>query len=673
MPFFSPCPRMPGRRAALLVACSAAGAAALVAVPSAAAAAAPSGPKVAFSTVPLTFTTTVGPKGSERTCAVDGDLRIPATATTATPAPAILTTNGFGGSKDSTGPNGNASYAARFAELGYVTLSYSGLGFGRSGCDITIDDPQIDGRAGSSLVSFLGGAPGIATTKDGQPYAIAGLVVHDTTDHDGAAQQFDPRVGMIGGSYGGEIQYAIAGVDARMDALAPIYTWNDLDYSLAPNNVDLTGVGTATPGASKYQWQTLFFGLGGVQLVTNPEFTINPSCPGTRVEVCVAAIDANTTGFPSPPSRAFQDSVSVASYIEKIRIPTLLSQGQADTLFNLQEAIATFRSLKTAGTPVKMVWQSWGHSDGTPAQGELDTGTAAPGTGTLDQTVQGRIFIDWFDHWLKDVPNDLGPDLRYFRDYAYAAPAAEADPATKLAAASAAYASSGYPTGPSQVLQLSGGGALVGRDAAVTEGSQTFNQPSNNSPTSYSETSAVGPLAPQTDTAGTFAAWTTGPLESAIDVAGVPTLDVRISAPAAAATQGTGPAGQLVLFAKIYDVAPDGSQSLVHGLQSPLRIADVTKPLRIELPGIVHRYAAGHQLKLVLAAGDSAHKGNLAPATVTVLDDPAAPGVLSLPLGSSEVVGAPAPVIPEAPVAVLLPMVAAGLAGVVLARRRRAA
>ena len=81
-----------------------------------------------------------------------GDLYKPASATRANPAPAILTTNGFGGSKDD-----QAKLARAFAARGYVVLSYSGLGFGGSGCKITLDDRDYDGKAGSQLVSFLGG------------------------------------------------------------------------------------------------------------------------------------------------------------------------------------------------------------------------------------------------------------------------------------------------------------------------------------------------------------------------------------------------------------------------------------------------------------------------------------------------------------------------------------
>jgi hypothetical protein len=74
----------------------------------------------------------VGPTGTQ-TCTIVYDLYTPSSATKATPAPAILSTNGFGGSKDDQGDLGQA-----FAERGYVVLSYSGLGFGGSDCQISL-------------------------------------------------------------------------------------------------------------------------------------------------------------------------------------------------------------------------------------------------------------------------------------------------------------------------------------------------------------------------------------------------------------------------------------------------------------------------------------------------------------------------------------------------------
>src|SRR3954464_13604234 len=152
----------------------------------------------------LHFDTVVGANDDQH-CDVVGDLYTPSGVDEHHPAPAILTTNGFGGSKDD-----EATAAKAFAARGYVVLSYSGLGFGGSACKITLDDPDWDGKAASQLVSYLGGAPGIAFTDAAHATAAPALdvVVHDAADHTGVAQTYDPRVGMIGGSYGGSIQFA---------------------------------------------------------------------------------------------------------------------------------------------------------------------------------------------------------------------------------------------------------------------------------------------------------------------------------------------------------------------------------------------------------------------------------------------------------------------------------
>ena len=76
--------------------------------------------------------------------------------------PAVLSTNGFGGSKDD-----QAGLSKLFATNGYVALSYSGLGFGGSSCKITLDDPDYDGQAAAQLIDYLGGEDGIAFTDDG--------------------------------------------------------------------------------------------------------------------------------------------------------------------------------------------------------------------------------------------------------------------------------------------------------------------------------------------------------------------------------------------------------------------------------------------------------------------------------------------------------------------------
>ena len=187
-------------------------------------------------------------------------------------------------------------------------------------------------------------------------------------------------------------------------------------------------------------------------------------------------------------------------------------------------------------------------------------------------------------------------------------------------------------------LYLSGAKDLVTSRNKVRAGSQSWANGPGGSPTSYSETSSQGgqdtdPL-PPTDAPGTFAAWTSAPVTGPTVLVGSPTLDVTLSSPAAAATQGAGPAGQLVLFAKIYDVAPDGTQTLHNRLISPVRVADVTKRVHIELPGVVQRIPQGHRVRLVLAASDAAYAGNAAVLPVTVTADLRNPAVLTLPLRS---------------------------------------
>src|SRR4051794_12303377 len=209
----------------------------------------------------LHFKVTAGPEG---TCDIVGDLYTPTSASSTNRVPAILTTNGFGGSKDD-----QAGIGRYFASNGYAVLSYSGLGFGGSACKITLDDPDTDGAAASQLIGYLGGDDGIAYADAAhtQPVPALGVVQLDPKDHDGLHRADDPRVGMIGGSYGGQIQFAAAAVDARLDTIVPMITWNDLTYSLAPNNTDqLAGstprVSTNTPGAAKLFWAAGFSAEG---------------------------------------------------------------------------------------------------------------------------------------------------------------------------------------------------------------------------------------------------------------------------------------------------------------------------------------------------------------------------------------------------------------------------
>lgn len=566
-----------------------------------------------YTTTTLHFKVSVGAAGDE-VCDIVGDLYVPDGATSTRRVPAVLTTNGFGGSKDD-----QATAADALARRGYVVLSYSGLGFGGSSCRITLDDPDYDGRAASQMVSYLGGTDGIAylDAAHAQPAPALTVVKRDARDHNGVARSNDPRVGTFGGSYGGGFQFAVASVDARVDALVPFITWNDLRYSLAPNNTTQTsGVSTSTPGAAKLVWAAGFSAIGVASELQNQQLPPDLPCPNFADFVCPALITAGTTGFLQPRDIASLRHASVASYVARVKVPTLLVQGQRDTLFNLNEAVATYQSLN-ARTDTKMIWQQGGHS-GDAAPGEVDWTDPAKGY------TSSRV-VDWFERHLKGRNVSTGPEFAYFRDWVpYSGNAAPA------------YATSTtFPVGTARTWRLSGKSALVTGTAPVAAGSQSFLTPGAGLPTRLDEVdvlgSMLGPVGSTVrDLPGTFAAWSTPRLTAPLRVAGSPTVRIRVEAPTAAATQPLGPAGQLVLFVKVLDVAPDGTATMIEGLEAPVRIPDVTRPFTVRLPAIVHEFAPGHAVRLVVAGGSVNYRGGLVATPVSIPSG--ATQTLSLPI-----------------------------------------
>ncbi|KRC55036.1 ABC transporter ATP-binding protein [Nocardioides sp. Root79] len=568
-----------------------------------------------FTTTTLHFKVAVGPTGSTA-CDVVGDVYVPAAASSASRVPAVLTTNGFGGSKDD-----QATFARTLASRGYVVLSYSGLGFGGSSCVITLDDPDYDGKAASQLVSYLGGRGGIAflDKEHTQPAPVLDVVQKDAHDHKGVARTDDPRVGTFGGSYGGGFQFAVASVDARVDAIVPLITWNDLSYSLDPNNTaQATGVSSATPGAAKLLWALGFSVTGVLGELQNQQVPPDAlPCPNFAAFVCPALVTAGATGFLLPSQVASLRHASVASYVGRVRVPTLLIQGERDTLFNLNEATATYRALQAQGTETKMIWMLGGHSgDGAP--GEVTWADPASGY------VSGRV-LGWFERYLRGGTGSTGPEFAYFRDWvSYAGNAAPA------------YATStSFPVGVRRTWRLSGKGDLVTGLTPTAAGSQSLVTTAAGLPTRLDEMdvfgSYFGPVGSLvTDLPGTAVGWSTPALTAPVRVAGSPTVTLRVGAPSAALTQATCPAGQLVLFVKVADVAPDGTARLINGLEAPVRIPDVTKAFTVQVPAIVHEFAAGHRIRLVVAGGSVNYRGGLAPTPVTIASGSAQ--TLSLPV-----------------------------------------
>ncbi len=551
-----------------------------------------------FSKQALRFSVLVGADHGTP-CTVDADLYTPAGASKARPVPAVLATNGFGGSKDEF-----AKLAASYARRGYAFLAYSGLGFGKSGCKITLDDREHDGVAGSELISFLGGSK---AAVDGTK---VDFVVHDAKAHDGSARSDDPRVGMIGGSYGGQIQFAVAAVDPRLDTIIPQITWNDLSYSLSPNNTDFsTGVSYRTPGVVKIDWPVLFFGIGLGQglaaALADPSHL--GACPNFADQVCPALITGAARGYLEATGVSFLRNASVSAYYQDIRIPTFLTQGQSDNLFDLQEATTTYEALRAEGLPVKLLWRSAGHSGGGIGKAESDA--ANP-----EGAYESRMDLEWFDHYLKGTGAAPALDFSFLTDWI----GYQGDAAPAVASTSA------YPAAKDESLFLSGADALVFDRGEVQGGRSTML--ASAAPTS----TGGGILSPEgVDPPGTSVSYTTAPLKQDLDLAGIPRVTVSVQAPTFAGTAD--PAADLLLFAKLYDVAPDGSARLNRNLVSAARVGDPSEPVTIELPGLVHRYAKGHALRLTISTSSLTYRGTFGAGPVALSTSPASPGVLQIP------------------------------------------
>ncbi|WP_344686645.1 CocE/NonD family hydrolase [Blastococcus jejuensis] len=592
-------------------------------------------PSAAADIVARDLTITVTGLGPEnRTCQIDADLYVPDGVSRRNPAPALLATNGFGGTKED-----QADLAQGFGEHGYVTLSYTGIGFvDGDTCPITLDDREHDGAAASQLMRFLGGDRRISAVDDatGEQVVVNQVIREDRE----TGTKHDPAVGMTGGSYGGQIQFAAAAVEHaagtdRLDAIIPLITWNDLAYSLAPENSSLPG-GTADSGSVtyggtgvfKYQWAALFTTVGvanGAQDLPSPEDGDNWSkfvtegCANFDRPVCTALAEVATLGYPSQASIDFLRSNSVASYMSDVRVPTLIGQGQADTLFNLQESVATYTSLKAQGTPVSLVWQSWGHSNSAPVEGELDMRHPA-------ESLQGRQALAWFEHYVRGTGPAPELNFSYYRDWVFEE-TGDVEQAYTSAAA--------YPVGTEQRFFLSSegpeGGSLVSDPSAVASGSSAYASTAPIGP-NYTETSALDQSQPVFDPPGSSIQFATEPLAAPVDVVGSPHVTVTLDS-SAAATQALGPDGELVLFVKLYDIGPDGTPvELPNRLISPARVTDVTQPVTIELPGIVHRFEAGHRLALVVAGGDMAYRGSNLRQAVTLSTGSGITQELTLPV-----------------------------------------
>lgn len=579
--------------------------------------------------------------GSTGTVDIDARLYAPAV----TPAPTVLLAHGFGGSKDSVD-----GQARDLAARGYTVLAYSARGFGASTGSISINDPDREVADARGLIDWLAEQPEVELDAPG-----------------------DPHVGVAGGSYGGALALSAGGTDPRIDSIAAAITWNDLGQALFPNYGVTSTEGrealgdTITPAAAEYGgpgvlkrgWAGVFFGAGaasaapgdgdGASTETSGTGDGASACGRFAPEFCDAYSRSAVTGIPSQQLLDLLTAHSPVAVASNITAPTLLVQGTQDTLFGVDQADATARQIAAAGGNVTVRWFDGGHDAG---------GT----DGTSD-----RAIADFFDRTLRDYDTANGS-----QPFVYS---------TQRAADERGGNRNRRMTAPDYP------GLAADSDATRTEAvsftpraeNQSIIRPPGASPSAISSVPGLGSVlstlgstgagaALTSDLPGQSATFSSDPLESSVTITGAPRVNLRVASLASP--------GQSVLFAKLYDVAPNGTRTLPGGAVSAIRLPDTEGidpvDVTVALPGISYTVQQGHRLELSIVTTDQAYAVPLEPAQFSVA---MADNSIALPTVPAEAsANSTVPVVPLVGIGVVLLAVAGAIvAGVVRTRRRAVA
>ncbi len=388
-------------------------------------------------------------------------------------APTILEGPGWSQGGDtnsgSGGPDAGAIFGvpgiSNFISHGYNVLTWDPRGFGQSGGTVEIDDPRYEGRDVQALIDWVAKQPeaqidqSCSTTRKRAKKRKRRATRQVTC----ATSPDDPTIGMAGASYGGGIQLVAAGLDRRIDAIAPTIAWHSLLTSLFPeSNI-------------KLGWGSILEAIGVEGSL--PGGLSAPATAAGRQDPHFYSILTNglATGTTTQDDLDWMASHGPGDLLNRIQVPTLIMQGTVDTLFPLDEGVANFEGiganpLRTAAirangkrkkrkrgrrsasdvqrVPVKMIWFCGGH-------GVCLTG-AGPGSAYLDQRQ-----LAWFDRYLRGKQDtDTGPKFAWIADDGQlrSSDAYPLDPAGRLHAAG----SGALPIVPGQ-----GSGALIFATAAA--------------------------------------------------------------------------------------------------------------------------------------------------------------------------------------------------------------
>jgi len=274
-----------------------------------------------------------------------------------------------------------------------------------------------------------------------------------------------------------------------------------------------------------------------------------------------------------------------------MRAPTLLTQGEQDSLFPLSEADANARQLAAAGAQVYLRWRGGGHD--------------APGADD-DVTGMQRRFFD----------AELRGRARPASTFELTQPGAGIS-ATSGRTVDTTLRATGYPG-------VAGRAGFSSIPLVLHGSPQRISAPAGGTPAAVSTIPGLGDLvggvaglglggaAGLSSLPGQSALFSSDPLPEPQLVIG--SSEVRLSVTA-------GGSGEVTLFVSLHDLGPDGSDTLPARLVSPIRLTGKPGQLHLvtaRLPWIVAQVPARHRLAVEVATTDFGYQLPDQPATYTV-------------------------------------------------------
>ena len=455
------------------------------------------------------------------------------------PAPAILLAHGFGSSKEAV--KESAQY---YRDKGYVVLTWTARGFGKSSGQISMNAAQGEIADIKELISYL------VTRKEVKKESSA-----------------NPIVGIVGASYGGAAALLSAAADKRIDAAIADITWNNLNQALFPqSSKDLS-----EPGPFKKVWTGTFFSLATLQNAALGE------CGALAAQWCAAYKSAVINGRPSAQEITLLNSVSPSAVLSEISAPTLVSQGQSDSLFPLNESLKTFTALKKNNSAVSLIWHGGGHDGGT----------------NEDEYLRVQ-YLNWFDKYLNGKDISI-PTFQFTKTngsislqdstvipknfFSTTAPDQATINSIDLLPKPALMA---HPIGgiPSAISSLPGIGSAGSVAATVVSGISGFSPAFLPGQSGFLESAK---------------------LQKAVSIVGPSRIKVRI----------TSSSGEATLFFSLLSKSASGAITQPNGVVAPIKISGIPaggREITVELPSVILDAAVGDSLAVGISTTDQGYE-----------------------------------------------------------------